>query len=81
MALGLAGPIGPAMMMSVMVVAAVTVHLGHGFFVSTNGVELLTLYSTGAVVLALAGTGRYSLHYVLGLDRLYSQMTTLIGLT
>jgi putative oxidoreductase len=39
-ALGLGGPIGPALLMSVMLVATVTVHMGHGFFASTNGVEL-----------------------------------------
>jgi putative oxidoreductase len=46
-ALGLGGPIGPALMMSVMLVATVTVHMGHGFFASTNGVELPFLYIGG----------------------------------
>src|SRR5712671_443231 len=39
-ALGLLGPIGPALMVSVMIVAAVTVHWGKGLFATTNGIEL-----------------------------------------
>jgi len=53
---------------AVMIVAIVTVHLGHGFFASNNGVELPVLYITGAVVVAFAGAGTYSLDYLLGLD-------------
>ena len=35
-ALGFLGPIGPAIMLSVMIVAAVSVHWGHGVFAGTN---------------------------------------------
>jgi hypothetical protein len=35
-------------MMCVMLVATVTVHMGQGFFASTNGVELPFLYIGGA---------------------------------
>jgi putative oxidoreductase len=79
-ALGLAGPVGPALMMSVMVVAAVTVHLGHGFFVSTNGVELPTLYLAGAVALAFTGSGQFSLDHVLGMEPVFPQMVSLVAL-
>src|SRR5436190_6194739 len=37
--LGFLGPVGPALVVSVMIVAAVTVHLSHGVFAATNGVE------------------------------------------
>src|SRR5438105_3238277 len=39
LALGLFGPVGPALMLSIMIVAAVSVHWGHGVF-ATNGIEL-----------------------------------------
>src|SRR5947199_5776821 len=38
-ALGLLGPVGPALVLSVMIVAAVTVHW-HGVFAASNGVEI-----------------------------------------
>jgi putative oxidoreductase len=80
-ALGLAGPIGPALMVSVMIVAAITVHLGHGFFVSTNGIELPVLYLTGAIALAFTGAGQYSLDYVFGLNSLFSQIAIVAALS
>src|SRR5262245_16327821 len=61
MALGLFGPVGPALMLSVMIVAAVTVHWQHGVFAMTNGVELPLLYAAGAAALGLTGPGAYSL--------------------
>src|SRR3954462_4792819 len=39
-ALGFLGPIGPALMISVMIVAAITVHWDHGLFATTNGIEV-----------------------------------------
>src|SRR5450755_3340757 len=39
-ALGLLGPIGPALMVSVMIVAAVSVHGPHGLFAASNGIEM-----------------------------------------
>ncbi len=79
-AFGLAGPIGPALMVSVMVVAGVSVHLGHGFFVSTNGIELPLLYLTGALALSFSGLGQFSLDYLLGLDSMIPQSASLIAL-
>src|SRR5438067_13240984 len=37
---GFLGPIGPALMISVMIVAALTVHGDHGLFATNNGIEL-----------------------------------------
>jgi putative oxidoreductase len=71
-ALGLLGPIGPARMLAVMVVAIVTVHWKGGFFAHSNGIEVPFLYGAGAVALALAGPGRFSLDAMLGLDWLWS---------
>jgi len=79
-ALGLFGPIGPALMVSVMIVAAVTVHWGHGVFATTNGFELPLLYATAGVGLALTGFGPYSLDTWLGIAGLWTAAATLIVL-
>ena len=65
-AAGLFGPIGPALLLAVMVVAAMTVHWRNGLFATTNGIELPLLYSIAAVRFALTGPGRYSLDTVFG---------------
>src|SRR3954471_960763 len=75
MALGLLGPVGAALTISVMIVAAVTVHLGKGFFASAGGIELAFLYTAAAVVLALTGPGVFSLDAVLGLEWLSAPVT------
>src|SRR3989449_10293909 len=66
-ALGLLGPVGPALMISVMIVAAVSVHWGHGLFAATNGIEVPLLYAASAAALAFTGSGRYSLDALFGL--------------
>ena len=71
-ALGLLGPIGPALMISVMIVAAATVHWKAGAFAQNGGVEVPVLYAVGALALALTGFGRFSLDAVLGLAPLES---------
>ena len=71
-AFGLLGPVGPALMLSVMIVAAVTVHWGKGLFAGTNGMEVPLLYATVAVMLALTGPGLFSLDVLLGLEALWS---------
>src|SRR5262245_35293952 len=60
-ALGFLGPIGSALMLSVMIVAAVTVHWKNGFFAQSGGIELTVLYSVAAVALAFTGFGAFSL--------------------
>src|SRR5882757_1636770 len=60
-ALGFLGPVGPALMISVMIVAMITVHWANGLFASANGIEVPLLYMTAALGLALTGFGAYSL--------------------
>jgi putative oxidoreductase len=71
-ALGFLGAVGPALMISVMIVAAVTVHLKNGAFSQNGGVELPVLYAIGALALGLTGFGRFSLDAILGLTPLWS---------
>lgn len=81
-ALGLLGPVGPALILSVMIVAAVTVHWKNGVFAMSNGIELPLLYGAAAVALALTGPGQYSLDALLGLASVWSpELTwTVLGL-
>jgi putative oxidoreductase len=72
LALGLFGPVGPALLLSVMIVAAVSVHWGKGLFAATNGIEVPLLYSAAAVALALIGPGPLSLDAVLGIDHTWT---------
>jgi putative oxidoreductase len=62
-AFGFLGPIGPALMISVMIVAAVSVHWGQGLF----ALELPLLYMAAAFAFALTGFGLYSLDNVFGI--------------
>jgi len=68
LALGLLGPLGPAMIISVMVVAIATVHWAGGVFAQNNGFELPLLYAVGAASIALIGYGAYSIDAVLQLS-------------
>ncbi len=79
LALGLLGPIGPALIVAVMIVAAVTVHW-NGVFAAANGVEVPLLYAAAAVAFALAGFGPYSLDAVLGLSGWWTPRITLMVL-
>src|SRR5579864_5065971 len=54
-ALGLGGPIGPALIIMVMIVAILSVHVKNGFWNSANGYELNTMIIGGAIALAFAG--------------------------
>ena len=71
-ALGFGGPLGPALMLSVMIVAAFSVHWGHGIFAASNGVEVPLIYAAGAIALALNGPGPYSADGWLGWTALWS---------
>ena len=73
--LGLLGPIGPALLVSVMVVAALAVHWPN-LFSQNNGIEVPLLYATAASSLALTGYGAYSLDSALGLSSLWTPALT-----
>lgn len=70
-ATGFLGPIGPALMLSVMIVAS-SLHWSKGLFAMNDGVELPLLYAATAVALAFTGYGAYSLDAVLGTARLWT---------
>ena len=79
-AVGFLGPIGPALMISVMIVATITVHWEHGLFATDNGIEVPLLYATAAIGLALIGFGRYSLDAWFGMADLWTPTITWIVL-
>jgi putative oxidoreductase len=66
-ALGLGGPLGPA-------------HAKNGFFAQNNGIELGTVYSAGALALASAGFGRFSLDEVLGWEMRRAPWLTVLAI-
>jgi putative oxidoreductase len=79
--LGFLGPIGPALAISVMIVAMGSVHWKNGVFAANNGVEVPLLYATAATALALIGPGACSLDVILGLGALSTptvQITVLV---
>jgi putative oxidoreductase len=74
--LGFLGPIGPALMIAVMIVAAISVHWKNGLFATANGIELPLLYATAGLGFALSGFGRYSFDALLGISHNFTPMLT-----
>ena len=72
LALGFLGPVGPALMLSVMIVAALSVHWKNGFFAASNGIEVPFLFAVAAIALAFTGFGQFSLDALTGLDALFT---------
>lgn len=66
-ALGALGPIGPAMLLSTMLVAIETVHRPKGYWNSGGGYEMNAMYIMLALVLANEGYGSISLDEMFGL--------------
>jgi putative oxidoreductase len=75
-ALGMGGPIGPAVMISTMIVAVRAVHWPNGFFASKGGIELGFLYAAGALALA-SDYGSISIDQLVGLRRTFKSPTLL----
>jgi putative oxidoreductase len=73
-AFGFLGPVGPALMLSVMVVAF-SVHWPN-IFAQSNGIEVPFLYAGAATALGLTGFGGYSLDAALGLTPLWTSGVT-----
>lgn len=65
---GLLGPVGPALILAVMLAAIMLVHWRHGFWNTDGGFEFPALLAVTATGLSLMGHGRYALDEVLGLD-------------
>ncbi len=65
-ALGLGGPLGPAAMLSTMIVAGTSVHGDKGFFAKDGGWELSGIYGAAAVPFATKGYGPLSLDALFG---------------
>jgi putative oxidoreductase len=78
-AAGLFGAVGPMLVLSTMIVAAVSVHAKNGFFAASNGYEIPFLYAAGALALAFAGFGTVSLDALFGIT-LTSQPAVVWGL-
>jgi putative oxidoreductase len=66
LALGLATPLAAALIASVMVVAAATVHGKNGFFAQNGGYELNLLIGVAALSIAFTGPGAWSLDALAG---------------
>jgi putative oxidoreductase len=79
-AVGLGGPIGPALMVSVMLVAAVSAHLRNGLWAQNGGYEMALLYGALAAALALTGPGAFSADAALGLTSLWTPAFAWIAL-
>lgn len=79
-AIGWLGPVGPALMVSVMIVAYFSVHTGKGLLASTNGIEMPALYAAAAATLALTGPGGWSLDEALKLTSLWTPEARVIVL-
>jgi putative oxidoreductase len=66
-ALGLLTPLGAALMLSVMIVAAFSEHLKNGFFISSGGVEYNVVLGIAGLTFAFTGPGALSFDALLGL--------------
>ena len=66
LAIGLLTPLAAAMVASVMVVAAATVHWKNGFFITGNGYEFNLVLGAAALSVAFTGPGALSLDSLLG---------------
>lgn len=72
--LGLGGALGPAIIVLVMLVAAISVHITKGFFTDKGGWEMAALYIAGALGVAFGGSGIYSLDHLFGLTFLTAEV-------
>ena len=74
--LGFLGPIGPAVVIAVMMVAIVTVHIRNGFFAMNNGYELPLMYIAGVLAAAFTSSSVLTLDNLLGISLFHSAPAT-----
>ena len=75
-ALGIGGPIGPAVLTSTMIVANSSVHWKNGYFAQKNGIELGVVYAAAALAFAGGGYGKLSVDEAIDSDSLRSHAFT-----
>jgi putative oxidoreductase len=66
LALGAATPLGAALVVSVMIVAAVIAHVKNGFFITSGGYEYNVVLGASALAIAFTGPGALSVDGALG---------------
>ena|SRR5215472_13442787 len=71
-ALGLGGPIGPALIVMVMIVAIFSVHISKGFFNGNGGYEFPLTNIAFALALSFAGFGPLSFDAAFGISDVWS---------
>jgi putative oxidoreductase len=69
LAVGLATPAAVAIVVSVMLVAVVTVHLSKCFFAQNGGYEYAFVLAAAALTLSFTGPGSFSIDALIGLWR------------
>lgn len=67
LAVGFLTPLAAALVVSVMLVAAATVHWKNGFFITTGGYEFNLVLGVAALSIAFTGPGSLSLDHVAGI--------------
>jgi len=79
-AVGFLAAVGPALVLSTMVVAMLSVHISNGFFAASNGIELPLVYSIAAIAVAFAGFGSLSIDAAIAFTLLATPNATWIVL-
>jgi putative oxidoreductase len=82
LALGLLTPLAAAIVLSVMLVAAISVHAKQGFFITAGGFEYNLVLGVAGLVLAFTGPGALSLDALGGLTvsgALWGALALLVG--
>ena len=69
LAAGFATPVAAALVVSMMLVAIVTVHFGKGFFAQNGGYEYPLVLAVAALTLAFTGPGSLSIDALVELER------------
>src|SRR5262249_43540854 len=67
----LLGPIGPALILAVMITAS-SFHLKNGFFWTSQGIEVTVVHEALAVALAFVGYGAFSVDALARFTRLWT---------